>query len=273
MQLLKNSHLQVDILDPHADRDKFGVRYCTGGYIYQISDSQHGKLLSGPTYPDSFNWFDGQGIPDAFNWAPLRSPQKDDSEVLILGIGICDLVAKQVKRFCDWQIAESTNELIFTTEQSFADYALQLTRTLTLNGRSLRSQTAITNTGAAFIPVSWFPHPFYPQPQKSAELCHLNIPFQLKADNPGYALAASGFIQRKVQPEQKGCYLPLDHQAQQPLTILQRHDQLGLIGASCSYVPAYFPIWGNQNTFSWEPFFQTILAPEQSTSWWLDYHF
>ncbi|HPY38900.1 MAG TPA: hypothetical protein PLM98_00165, partial [Thiolinea sp.] len=145
MYLLKNQSLQIEILDPLTDRDKFGVRYCTGGYIYQISDSQHGKLLSGPTYPESFNWFDGQGIPDAFNWAPLRSPQTDDSEVLIIGIGICDLIAKQVKCFSDWQIAESSNELSFTTEQSFDAYALQLTRTLSLNGRTLRSHTSITN--------------------------------------------------------------------------------------------------------------------------------
>lgn len=273
MYFLDNKNLQIEILDPVVDRDKFGVRYCTGGYIYQISDAKHGKLLSGPTYPDSFNWFDGQGIPDAFNWTPLRSAQKDDSEVLIMGIGLCDLINKQVKAFCDWQIEAQTNQLQFTTEQRFEAHALQLIRILSLNGRTVRSHNTMTNQGSSFIPLSWFPHPFYPQPQNSAELCYLNIPFQLKAENPGYECAANGFIQRKVQPEQKGFYLPLDHQAQQPLTILQRHDQLGLIGASCSYVPSYFPIWGNQHTFSWEPFFQTIVAPGNTVSWWIDYHF
>lgn len=273
MYCLANSSLQIEILDPITDRNKFGVRYCTGGYIYQVSDLKHGHLLSGPTYPDSFNWFDGQGIPDAFNWMPLRSPQKNDSEVLIIGVGLCDLLAKQVTQFCDWQIEEQPYELRFTTEQSFDAYALQLIRTLTLNGRSLRSHTQLTNRGAAFILISWFPHPFYPQPQRTAELCHFNIPFQLPAGNLGYELAANSFIQRKAQAQQQGFYLPLNHQAQQPLTILQRHDQLGLIGANCSYVPSYFPIWGNQHCFSWEPFFQTIIAPQHSSSWWLDYHF
>lgn len=273
MYFLNNHSLQVEVLDPIADRNKFGIRYCTGGYIYQVLDEQHGKLLSGPTYPDSFNWFDGQGIPDAFNWTPLRIPTQDDSEVLIIGVGICDLINKQVNAFCNWQVESQEQQLVFTTEQSFAEYALQLVRSLSLNGRTLRSHTFVTNQGKAFIPISWFPHPFFPQPQVSADLCQFNIPVQLKAGNLGYELAANGFIQRKAQPTQQGFYLPLDLQAQQPLSILQRHDQLGLIGATCSYVPSYLPIWGNQQAFSWEPFFQTIVAPAQTSRWWIDYHF
>ena len=273
MYFLKNKQLQVEVLDPIEDQSKFGVRYCTGGYIYQVTDKQLGALLSGPTYPDSFNWFDGQGIPDAFNWAPLRSAQKDDSEVLIIGVGLCDLQRKQVKSFCEWQVEVQSTQLSFTTQQSFENYAFQLIRTLTLQERSIRSHTLITNHGAGFIPISWFPHPFFPQPLKTAELCYFNIPVQLKTANQGYELGANGFIRRKAWPEQKGFYLALEQQAQQPLSILQRHDDLGLMGATCSYVPSYLPIWGNQHTFSWEPFLQTLVAPTQTTSWWIDYHF
>lgn len=273
MYLLNNNKLEVKLLDPIADRDKFGVRYCTGGYIYQVSDPRFGNLLTGPTYPDSFNWFDGQGIPDAFNWAPLRAPDKDDSEVLILGIGLCDVLNKQVTQFCDWQIETAAQHIRFTTQQRFANYALQLVRTVSLHERTVRSHTQITNQGSDFIPINWFPHPFYAQPKQSDELCLLNIPIAIESQNQGYACGANGFIQRKTWPEQKGFYLPLEHQAQQPLTVLQRHDQLGLVGATCSYVPDYFPIWGNQHTFSWEPFFQHIVAPAKSISWWIDYHF
>ncbi|MEC7281971.1 MAG: hypothetical protein VXU50_07875, partial [Verrucomicrobiota bacterium] len=63
---LQNEVLSVDVLDPVADRERFGTRYCTGGYIFQVTDANYGPLLSGPTYPDSFNTYDGQGIPDAF---------------------------------------------------------------------------------------------------------------------------------------------------------------------------------------------------------------
>ena len=93
---LKNAALEVQLLDPVEDRERFGVRYCTGGYIFQVRDHRHGNLLSGPTYPDSFNWFDGQGIPDAFHLQPLRDPESQDALALILGIGLCDPVAKEV---------------------------------------------------------------------------------------------------------------------------------------------------------------------------------
>ena len=63
MFTLSSETLVVEILDPVADQERFGVRYCTGGYIFQVTDAQHGPLLSGPTYPHDFNWFDGQGIP------------------------------------------------------------------------------------------------------------------------------------------------------------------------------------------------------------------
>ena len=54
---LGNDDLTVSILDPIADRERMGTRYCTGGYIFQAADRIHRYLMSGPTYPDSFNSF------------------------------------------------------------------------------------------------------------------------------------------------------------------------------------------------------------------------
>ncbi|WP_020559575.1 hypothetical protein [Thiofilum flexile] len=271
MYQLTNHELTVDILDPMADQARFGVRYCTGGYIYQVTDDQKGALLTGPTYPDSFNWFDGQGIPDAFNWSPLRQPQGSDSEVYIIGIGRCDLTTKQVLEFCQWDIEASPTAIQMKTHPTFAEFDFTLQRTVTLKERTVRSHTVITNHGNTFIPIAWFPHPFYPQP-KTNELCRLSIPLSMP-ENEGYVMADNGFITRKAWPEQAGFYQALDHQAQNPVTITQRHPVLGMVSASCSYVPTFFPIWGNQNTFSWEPFFERIIAPSQSLSWWIDYDF
>ena len=62
-----------------------------------------------------------------------------------------------------------------------------------------RTEGTVTVDGERFVPLCWFPHPFYPQPEGD-ELCRLNIPVQM-ADNPGYTLAESGFIARRGWPE------------------------------------------------------------------------
>lgn len=271
---LKNSYLDVEILDPQADRQRFGVRYCTGGYIFQVNDARHGALLTGPTYPADFNWFDGQGIPDAFNLSPLRQPGGSDAEVEIIGIGRCDLLNKTVLAFCEWDVEQSEQTLTMRTTQQFADFDLQLERSVSLMERTVRSYTRLTNNGnigGAFIPMAWFPHPFYPQP-KTDELCRLSIPVSMP-ENAGYVMQKNGYISRNNWPGRDGFYQALTQQAQSPLTITQRHPTLGMVSASCSYVPTFFPIWGNENTFSWEPFLERMIAPQQSLSWWIDYDF
>ncbi len=271
MYELRNNSLSVTILDPLADQERFGVRYCTGGYIYQVEDARHGPLLSGPTYPDSFNWFDGQGIPDAFNLSPLRDPDSAGPEALVIGIGICDMQAKRVLEFCRWDVEQGETALRMRTSHSYAGYAVELERVVSLRGRTVRSATLVRNTGSIFFPLRWFPHPFYPQPEGD-ELFRANIALSM-GENPGYRMAPSGFVARAAWPDQKGFFQPLDHQAQTNLVIFQRHPLLGLIGATCSYAPAFFAIWGNQNTFSWEPFFERTLAAGQEASWWIDYEF
>jgi hypothetical protein len=267
---LANGELKVELLDPIADRARFGVRYCTGGYVFQVVDHRHGNLLTGPTYPESFNWFDGQGIPDAFNLDPLVSSRTPD-EALVIGIGVCDLAARTVKTFCDWRVVRRTTQIDFVTRHEYEDWALDLARTVALAGRTLRSRTTIANAGKAFVPVRWFPHPFYPQPD-SDELLWVNAPLRWRAA-PDYRLADNGFIARAGWPWHEGHYLPLDHDATAPLVLLQRHPILGLVSAACSYVPDFFPIWGNAKTFSFEPFLERFVAPGQTLSWWIDYTF
>jgi len=75
MFLLTNPELTVSILDPVADVARLGSRYVTGGYIWQVTDSQAGELLSGPEYPREPNSFDGQGAPDFF----IRALGAEDS--------------------------------------------------------------------------------------------------------------------------------------------------------------------------------------------------
>jgi hypothetical protein len=267
---LKGAGITVQLLDPVADRARFGVRYCTGGYVFQVRDDRHGDLLSGPTYPHDFNWFDGQGIPDAFNLGPLAS-RTDPRDALVIGIGRCDLHERVVRRFCDWQIARDDSSVTFTTDQSFEDWSFILTRRVSLAGRTLRSMTRLANAGRASVPVRWFPHPFYPQPA-SDELLWVNAPLRWR-DGDGYTRLPNGFIARTGWPWRDGHYLPLDHEATAPLVLIQRHPALGLVTATCSYVPDFFPIWGNAVTFSFEPFLERTVASGQSLDWWIDYTF
>jgi hypothetical protein len=267
---LANGMLEVEMLDPRTDRDRFGTRYCTGGYIFQVSDHTHGALLSGPTFPDSFNSFDGQGIPDAFNLGPLNSAQTP-GDALIIGIGVCDLKNNVARSYCEWTIERSLDQVVFTTKQRLENFALSLVRTVMLSGRTVRSHTAVENTGKAPLPIRWFPHPFYPQPDAD-ELLWVNAPLRWH-DAPGYTRHSNGFIARTDWPWADGRYLPLDHDATAPLVLAQRHPILGIVAAACSYVPDFFPIWGNPITFSWEPFFERTVAPKQRVEWSIDYVF
>ncbi len=279
MYTIKSDTLTVMLLDPVDDRARLGTRYCTGGYIFSVRDAQQGELMSGPTYPDSFNVFDGQGIPDAFNLDPLTGlgsprnagvPVPTDGQALILGIGTVDLSENQVLAWCSWEVVRGDVGIEMATRHSFRGYDLRLRRTVTLRGRTLRSATEIINAGRS-LPVRWFPHPFYPQPKTDA-LLKLNITARFP-ENEGYKLGYNGFICRKGEDWARGYYQALAHDATAPLMVLQRHPKLGLVAATCSYVPDFFPIWGNANTFSWEPFLERTVAPGQTLSWWIDYEF
>jgi len=275
MITLANNNLHLSLLDPVADSARFGVRYCTGGYIFQIKDASLGPLLSGPTYPDSFNWFDGQGIPDAFNLSPLPLPGDagQRGHVLIPGIGICDIKEKKIVEPCSWEVVADGTHAKFTTCQQAADWSFTLEKEVLLFGRTVRTTAAIHNTGASFIPLRWFPHPFFPQlPAGNDELIRLNTAVSLPPDSI-YELAENGFIRRKNWPWTEGYNQPLDHNSQAPLVVIQRHQLLGQVSAHCSYIPDFFLIWGNGATFSWEPYLERTVAGGQRFSWWIDYNF
>jgi hypothetical protein len=170
-----------------------------------------------------------------------------------------------------WEVQQGDGEIRMRTAHAYGGYALELERTVRLRGRTVRSAAWLRNTGELFVPLRWFPHPFYPQPETD-DLCRLNIAARMP-ENAGYELAESGFVARKGWPWAEGHYQALDHDAQTNLVVLQRHPLLGLVSATCSYVPDFFPIWGNGRTFSWEPFYERTVATGQEAAWWIDYDF
>lgn len=271
MFTLGNEQLEVTLLDPVADRERFGTRYCTGGYIFQVADRKLGNLMSGPTFPDSFNVFDGQGIPDAFSVNPPRIPEGGRDEVLIPGIGNCAVAERKVLEWCQWEVERQASQVRFSTRQVLGEASLELVRTVELHERSVRSHTHIKNGPKGGLQLRWYPHPFYPHPQRD-ELIKLNVPVAFP-DNPGYEFGPNGFIRRRNWPWTEGRFQALDHQADRPLVVVQRHPVLGMVSATCSYIPAFFPIWGNARTFSWEPYLERLLYSGQELAWWISYDF
>lgn len=307
MYEIANDDLTVHLLDPEADLERFGPRYCTGGYIFQIDDERHGPLLTGPTYPETFSWFHGQGIPDAFNLGALRDAGSTGAESLVPGIGVCDMGRREVLEYCDWTVSVAPTSVVFETHQSMGRFSFDLERAVSLFDRTIRSSTVLRNSGAAQVPVCWFPHPFFPYVQApdlqapaprpaspasggsgasalargpatgegaaetgtAGPLCRLPGPVAFDLDR-GYSLDEAGFFH--CSDWKAGGALPVACNESGPLTVLYRHPALGLIAATFSYSAAHVLLWGNDHTFSFEPYLERTVGIGRSLEWTVEYH-
>lgn len=272
MLSLHNASLSVAVLEPVTDNERFGARYCTGGYIYQITDARLGDLLSGPTFPHNFNWFDGQGIPDAFREHLVDPTDAANPHELGIGIGLIRRSDNSIAEFCKWDVQESPHELTFRTTQSFLSWSFELTRVLSLRHRTLQSTTQLRCTGERAVPVNWFPHPFFPHYESGETIkCNANV---VMPENTGYTMLPNGFIGQCNLPwDRRGHFLELQVESQCPLVVLQKHPKVGLLAASFSYAPGYFPIWGNRCTFSFEPYYKTLVNAQDEVTWSVTYDF
>ena len=279
MIALKSSSLTVLVLDPVADRERLGTRYCTGGFVFQVEDHDgfpaRGNLLSGPTYPNSYTLFGGQGAPDAFYPHLVIDQDPDGTPARVLGIGIGEIDAKgdTISARCAWDIYREDGLLRFRTMQSAGVWTFELERTLTLRARTLKVETVLFNTGKRHVAFQWFPHPFFPL-SPSGECCKMNVPISLPA-NTGFELLDNGFLRMKHLPwtEGKNHFQPLGFRATSPISFLQRHPLTSLVSAVCDYVPSRLPVWGNEFTFSFEPYYERNLQPGEAAGWSITYDF
>jgi hypothetical protein len=279
MYMLKSESLTVHVLDPVADKDKLGTRYCTAGFIFQVDDAARGPLMSGPTYPASYNLFDGQGIPDAFQPHPVLSEDADGSPVLALGIGIgiIDQKANTVIERTSWKVTRGDGEIQFQTAQAGPNGQLSFTleRRVTLRGRTIRSETSMTNTGKRHVPFQWYPHPFFPL-YPTGECCRMSVPTTLP-ENAGYEVAPSGFLRMKHLPWKReineNYFQLVGHPGDRPVSFVQKHPLTSLVTAATDYVPTRLPVWGNGFTFSFEPYYERTLSQAETARWAMTYDF
>jgi hypothetical protein len=287
MYFLKNDQLTVEVLDPVKDAARLGSRYCTGGTIWQVSDAQKGSLLTGPEWPKEPNTFDGQGIPDMFFRALGTENTAVGGEVACIGVGRVRRTSpvepfyvfdnREVIEFVRWEVDDQagaeTPVVHFKTEHRFRDWEYTLERSVTVQDRTVSSRTEIRSQGKATLPVVWFAHPFFPLPSDGV-LCRFSIPVSMP-ENPGYALNAAGFVTRKSDHDwRSGWYQPLDYAKDgETLEILEKHDQVGQVKVNTDFLPSFLPIWGNENTFSFEPYFTADLTQGEGAAWSITYQF
>jgi hypothetical protein len=284
MYTITNNQLTVTILDPVSDRARLGSRYCTGGYIYQVTDLDKGELFSGPEYPDPYpDVFDGQGAPDMFQTALLPGNVPVGGEVGCIGVGRVKRTSPRepfdvrfnpsVIEFLAWDTQLEKSKLVMQAEQVFEPWRLQLTRQVALEGRTVVSSTSVTCTGSEKLPIRWFAHPFFPLTREHV-LCQFT-PGVSMPDNPAYRFNEAGFICRKPEFDwsRGGYYQPLQLQGNSPLKVVEKHDRAGEVITTTDFVPGFLPIWGNQNTFSFEPYYIRELAPREKATWTISYTF
>jgi hypothetical protein len=279
---LEDGGLSVALLDPATDGARLGSRYCSGGYVWQITDAQHGDLLSGPCFPDPTPPpFDGQGLPEVFEIALGQDTARVGDDVWVIGVGRVRRESSNrpfhvrdnpsVVERAVWTVEQSKKNVTMRSREGFAGFELEVVRGVSLMGRTLGSATTVRNLGAREIPVRWFAHPFFPW--AGAECFRLSLETELP-ENPGFFANVRRFVERNpAHTWERGCYVVPKTTLGGRLEVTQRHPKLGDVRVRCGFSLAWLALWGNEHTVSFEPFHATVLAPGATSSWAIDYEF
>jgi hypothetical protein len=283
---LDSAGLRVSVLDPVADRRHLGSRYCVGGYIWQVTDNAKGPLFSGPVYPNPEpRPFDGQGLPEAFEIPLGVLDAKVGDALWVIGVGKVKRTSPvkpfhvrdnfTVLELAPWKVVQAGAMLTMTSRQSYKEWEFLLERKLVLKGRTLVSATSIKNQGKADVPVRWFAHPFFPH---AGYRCgRLSVECSFPGYLPvmgGFRVDAEGNLERNPEHDWKaGCYQLLNLPFGYPMDIHQKHPALGEVKIECKFPVAWMPLWANENTISFEPYYQTVVHPGNQTEWSIRYGF
>lgn len=276
---LANAHLRLDVLDPITDVARQGLRYCWGGYIWQIHDATTGPLLSGPEYPKPDpSAFNGQGLPESF-----RHTSRDgipltwnDREGLAVGAGRLMPDEKgnaALAAPCTWAVTPSSDRVVFQTRQAVAGLSYELSRQIVLLDRTVESHSRLTNLGETPLVLQWFAHPFWALTSGQARVrlpAGTGLP-----DNPGFGIAPDGTLtfKRPFMTGDDKQFALLTPPPGRELTVAIDHPTLARVTFATSFAPDECPVWANAHTISVEPYLNLHLAPGESRHWHLRHGF
>jgi hypothetical protein len=279
MLQLANDQLRIDVLDPTADADLLGPRFCAGAFVWQVHDASAGPLLSGPEgpepKPDPFN---GHGLPEACRdrarsgetWL-WEADEGFAPGVGTLGRGPDGVIVTQA---CTWHLDIDSTQAKFRSRHAAAGYDAEVGRTLELHGRTLRSHSRLTNTGQKAMELEWFAHPFFALGENGDIAVELPATASV-APESGFVMEANTLRgARRYIGKDDGAFTLPDGMVEQPLDVRISHPALeNGIRFTTDFHPSECPIWMNGFTFSIEPYQRLSLAPGESREWQLTYKF
>jgi hypothetical protein len=92
--------------------------------------------------------------------------------------------------------------------------------------------------------------------------------------NAGFYADANGWVcRRSAHDWRQGCFVRPTFRAAGALELEQTHPVVGSVIVTTDFAPSAMPIWGNDNTFSMEPYLEEVVEPQAFREWSISYQF
>jgi hypothetical protein len=220
-------------------------------------------------------------LPEVFETALGADTARVGDDVYVMGVGRVRRESPvrpfhvrdnpTVTERAGWDVETTRQRLRAQTSGIFGEFGCTLTREVSVSGRTVSSETRLRNDGTKQLPLRWFAHPFLPW--ASGDVAQLSLESALPA---GAALVENdrGWFERRAGVAwSAGHYLVPRVTLGAALKWEQRHPLVGSVRVSCGFPLGGLALWGNAQTFSVEPFFQTLIKPGGEWRWGIGYAF
>ena len=275
---LANRELRVEIVDPAGKLPKDGHRYCTGAQIWQVYDQIAGPLLTGPEWPEPApSSFNGQGLPESFrhrtrDGRPLTWNENTESQLALANSPPArrNDFGGGAMRMEDHSFGRPSH--VSHPAKGWPAFDYELERSVSLSGRTWCPIRPLINYGASPLVLEWFAHPFFALTDGviRAELpSGTSIP-----ENPGFKIEGNVFVQKRRFTHQRDGHMDFLRlpSATNP-TFRLSHPTLSHVTFEAHLALSECVVWGNNVTFSIEPYQTLSLPPGVSKQWSLRYEF